>query len=137
MEPDAAIQAAFDAWPAPVRAALLDLRGLILETAAQTSGVGPLTEALRWKQPAYLTERSGAGTTIRIDGIKSSADGYALFVNCQTSLLESWRHLYPDDFRFEGSRALLFTTAAPPPREALRHCIAMALTYHRSKSAAA
>ena len=136
MAPDAAVQAAFDAWPAPVRAALLDLRGLILETAAATPGVGPLTEALRWKQPAYLTERSGSGTTIRIDGLKGSADGYALFVNCKTTLLDSYRHLYPDAFRFDGQRALIFSTTAPPPRDALRHCIALALTYHRKPAVA-
>lgn len=132
---DATVQAAFEAYPPALRTALLDLRALILETAAETPGVGPLTEALRWKQPSYLTEQSGSGTTIRIDALKGSADGYALYVNCKTTLLESYRHLYPDAFRFEGRRALVFSTASPPPREALRHCIALALTYHRAPKA--
>ncbi len=133
---DTAVQAVFEAYPPPLRAALLDLRALILETAAETPGVGPLTEALRWKQPSYLTEQSGSGTTIRIDALKGSADGYALYVNCKTTLLESYRHLYPDAFRFEGRRALVFSASTPPPREALRHCIALALTYHCSQKAA-
>jgi hypothetical protein len=126
---DAAVAAVFDAYPPAVRAALLDLRRLILETAAETPGVGPLTEALRWKQPSYLTEQSKSGTTIRIDAVKGSADAYALYVNCKTTLLESYRHLYPDDFRFEGNRALVFSAKAPPADAALKHCIALALTY--------
>ncbi|HEX2816555.1 MAG TPA: DUF1801 domain-containing protein [Phenylobacterium sp.] len=133
---DAAVTAVFEAYPPDLRAALLGLRRLILETAAETPGVGALTEALRWKQPSYLTEQSGSGTTIRIDAVKGSADNYALYVNCKTTLLEGYRHLYPDAFRFEGNRALVFSTKAPPPEAALRHCIALALTYHKAATAA-
>ena len=128
---DPAVRAVFEAYPPPLRAALLDLRRLILQTAAATPGVGALTEALRWKQPSYVTAQTGAGTTIRIDALKGSADGYALYVNCKTTLVENYRHLYPAAFRYEGQRAILFKTGAPPPEAALRHCIAMALTYHR------
>jgi hypothetical protein len=134
---DAAVRAVFDAYPPDLREALLALRELIFETAAATPGVGPLTEGLRWKQPSYLTEQSGSGTTIRIDAVKGRAGHYALYVNCKTSLLESYRHLYPDALTFEGQRAILFDAAKPPPGEALRHCIAMALTYHRAKAAQA
>lgn len=133
---DLAVAAVFDAYPEPVRAALLDLRALILQTAAATPGVGTLTEALRWKQPAYLTAQTGAGTTIRIDALKGSTDGYALYVNCKTTLVESYRHLYPD-LRFEGRRALILSAKAPPSTDTLRHCIALALTYHRKTATAA
>jgi hypothetical protein len=134
---DPAVRAVFEAYPPAVRAALLELRRLILETADSTPGVGSLTEALRWKQPSYLTERSRSGSTIRIDAVKGSDDRYALYVNCKTTLLDSYRHLYPDAFGFEGRRALVFSTKAPPPEQALRHCIALALTYHRAKAAPA
>lgn len=131
---DLAVAEVFDAYPEPVRSALLDLRALILDTAAATPDVGPLTEALRWKQPAYLTAKTGSGTTIRIDALKGSTDSYALYVNCKTTLVESYRHLYPD-LRFEGRRALIFSAKASPPQDALRHCIALALTYHRKAGA--
>jgi hypothetical protein len=134
---DPAVRAVFDAYPDAVQGALLRVRTLILQTAAETPGVGPLTEALRWKQPAYLTVQSGSGTTIRIDAVKGVAGAYGLYVNCKTSLVESYRHLYPDVFRFEGARELRFDAASPPPQEPLRHCIALALTYHRSGRAAA
>jgi len=134
---DPSVEAVFAAYPAALRAALLGLRRLILETAAATPGVGPLTEALRWKQPSYLTEQSKSGTTIRIDAVKGSDDAYALYVNCKTTLLESYRHLYPDAFRYEGQRAVLFSAKAPPPEAALRHLVALALTYHQAKRTAA
>lgn len=133
-DPD--VRAVFEAYPPALRAALLSLRELILRTAADTPGVGSVTEALRWKQPSYLTLASGSGTTIRIDAVKGSDDRYALYVNCKTTLVESYKHLYPDAFRYEGRRAVVFSTKARPPTEALRHCITLALTYHRSKAAA-
>jgi hypothetical protein len=134
---DPAVLAVFEAYSPDVRAPLLELRGLILETAAATPGVGPLTEALRWGQPSYLTQASKSGTTIRIDAVKARPGVYALYVNCKTSLLESYRHLYPNAFGFEGNRALYLDAGRPPPQDAVRHCIALALSYHRSKTAGA
>ena len=123
----------FDAYPSAVRSALFDLRHLILNTAAETPGVGPIQEALRWRQPAYLTAQSGSGTTLRIDALKGSSERYGLYVNCKTTLLESFRSLYAAELTFEGERALLFDVDSPPPPDVLRHCIALALTYHRDK----
>ena len=122
--------AVFDAYPPTLRAALMELRRLILETAAEAS-VGGIVEALRWGQPAYLTARQRTGTTIRIDAIKGSAERYAMYVNCRTSLIERYRLLYPDAFEFEGQRGVVFSTRSAPAEAALKHCIAMALTYHR------
>ena len=134
--PDAAVRAVFDAYAPAVRSALLGLRRLILDTAAETPGVGPIQEALRWKQPAYLTAQSGSGTTLRIDALKGSSERYGLYVNCKTTLLESYRSLYAAELVFEGERALLFHVDRPPSPDVLRHCIALALTYHRDKVSA-
>ena len=70
---------------------------------------------------------------MRINALKGSADGYALYLNCKTSLLESYRHLYPESFDFEGQRAVLLSTERPVPEAALKHCIVLALTYHLAK----
>src|SRR5476651_33871 len=101
------VAAAFKACPADVRRRLVALRELVFETAAGTSGVGPLTEALKWGQPSFLTEETGSGTTVRIDRLKKS-DGYAIYFHCQSGLIETFRELYPDTFRTEGKRAILF-----------------------------
>ncbi len=128
---DPKVAAVFDAYPAAQRAALLDLRHLILDAAADAHV--EVTETLKWGEPAYLPARPRVGTTVRINALKGSADGYALYVHCQTTLMDSYRHLYPDDFTFEGQRALIFRTGAAVPQAALKHCIALALTYHRAK----
>ncbi|MGF1611065.1 MAG: DUF1801 domain-containing protein [Kiloniellales bacterium] len=127
---DPGVKAVFDAYPAKLRPRLLRLRRLILDTAAETDGVGDLVETLKWSQPAYLTERPRSGSTIRIDALKGRDDGYAMFFHCQTRLVPTFRELYPDRFVFQGNRALVFSLAGEPPEDALKHCIALALTYH-------
>lgn len=130
---DPAVKAVFEASPPPVREQLLRLRALILETAAATPGVGRIAETLKWGQPSYLTPETRSGTTIRIDAVKDAPGQVALYVHCQTSLVERFRELYPDDLTCEGNRAVLLDVARPLPTEPLRHCIALALTYHRGK----
>ncbi len=128
---------AFDAAPAAVRPGMLALRALIFETAAAIEGVGPLTETLKWGEPAYLTETSKSGTTIRIGWKKAAPSRYALYFNCNTSLIETFRAQFGDDLAFEGNRAVVFDKDDVLPTKAVTSCIASALTYHRDKKAAA
>lgn len=129
-----AVAAVFGAYDAPVRERLLRLRGLILDTAANTEGVGALEETLKWGQPSYLTSQSKSGSTIRIDQVRTSPGCIALYVHCQTSLVETFRGLYPDELKYDGKRAILVDPADEIPEAELRHCIALALTYHRRKA---
>lgn len=108
------------------------LRQLIFETAAGIDGVGLLEETLKWKQPSYLTTASGSGSTIRIDRIKNT-DQCALYFNCQTNLVETFRSLYPRDLSYGGNRSINLPANADFPEVAIRHCIGLALTYHHSK----
>ena len=128
MEP--AVKAAFDRHPAPLRDALLEVRGLILATARNTPRVGPIVETLKWGEPAYLPRAPRVGTTVRLDAVKGSKNDYAVLFHCQTTLVESFRVLYPDVFRFEGRRAIVLTVGEPLPEAPFSHCIARALTYH-------
>jgi hypothetical protein len=120
----------FDRLPDDLAGALRDLRTLILETAAENPAVGPLEESLRWGEPAFLPSASKSGTTIRINAHKKSPTQYAFYVHCSTDLVERYRALYGDVLTFEGSRAVLFDVADALPVDAVKHCIAMALTYH-------
>jgi len=129
---DPAIAAVMGAYAKPVQARLLALRRLILKTARETSGVGAIEEALKWGQPSYLTTETGSGSTIRIDGIKSAPDQYAVYFHCQTNLVETFRELYPE-LRYGGNRSILLDAADDPPKAALRHCVALALTYHLTR----
>lgn len=131
-----AVEAVFAAYPRPVKAKLLALRRLIFDTAKTTSGVGALEEALKWGQPSYLTSESRSGSTIRIDQVKAEAGRYAVYFHCQTDLVETFRELYPE-LRYGGNRSILLDASDKLPEVALRHCVALALTYHLRKRKAA
>ncbi len=91
-------------------------------------------ETLKWNVPAYLTENPKSGTTQRLE-VQIEAGTYGLFVPCQTSLIEQCRELYPEIFRFEKNRGLIFDVDELLPVPELRHFIAMALTYHLKSGA--
>jgi hypothetical protein len=128
---NAVVQAVFDSYPAGLRKKLLKLRQLIIDTAAITPGVGALTETLKWGEPAYLTP-SKSGSTVRIDCTKDRL-GYAVYFNCNTTLVDTFRSMFPHTFNFEGNRALVFALNDTVPVKELAFCIAMALTYHLNK----
>ena len=127
------VAAAFSSYPKRLQTKLLALRRLILDTARTTDGVGALEETLKWGQVSYVTSESKSGSTIRIDRLKSEPDTYALYFHCQTNLIETFRELYPD-LVYGGNRSILLDTTEALPKDALRHCVALALTYHLGKN---
>src|SRR6266550_2003157 len=133
---DPAVDAVFNAYPKPIKARLLALRRLIFDTARTTKGVGALQETLKWGQPSYLTAETKSGSTIRIDQVKSAANQYAVYFHCQTDLVETFRELYPE-LSYGGNRSILLEAGNEIPEAALRHCVALALTYHLNKRKAA
>ena len=134
---DPAVEAVFSAYPKPIKTKLLALRRMIFETARVTKGVGALQETLKWGQPSYLTPETKSGSTIRIDQVKTSPGQYAIYFHCQTDLVETFRELYPTQLRFGGNRSILLNATDKLPRTELRHCVALALTYHLNKRKAA
>ncbi|MDX2485256.1 MAG: DUF1801 domain-containing protein [Pseudodonghicola sp.] len=134
MEMSAPVAAAFAGFPPEAQTGLRALRALILSVAADTPEAGRLSEELRWGQPAYLTPETGAGTTLRLGVPKSG--GFALFVHCQTSLIDEFRELVGRDWPVEGRRAILFEDPDAIMDPALRLLIRRALTYHLKRRAA-
>lgn len=133
---DAGVARKFDSYPPAVRRKLMVLRRLILDTAATTEGVGALQETLKWGEPAYVTAQTGSGSTVRIDWKKSDPERYAMYFNCQTGLVDTFRTLFPDEFTYEGNRALVFEMDRSIPERALKFCIAASLTYYLAKRSA-
>ena len=130
---DPAVEEVFRAYPKPLKAKLLALRRLIFDTAKTTKGVGALQETLKWGQPSYLTPETKSGSTILIDRVKSTANQYAVYFHCQTDLVETFRELYPRELSYGGNRSILLNAEDDVPEPALRHCVALALTYHLNK----
>jgi hypothetical protein len=129
-----AVADAFASYPPAERSQLMALRELIFRTAADTSGVGDIEEALKWGEPAYLTSQSKSGSTIRLGWKKSRPEEFAMYFNCQTNLVETFRLLFPNEFKFEGQRAIWFSSGDALPRDAVAFCVRAALTYHLKKA---
>jgi len=130
---DPKVAAAFKKFDPVVRKKLMRLRRLIFDVADKTAGVGELEETLKWGQPSYLTSQSKSGSTIRIGCEKKTQGDYAIFFKCQTSLVASFKELYPNKFRYEGNRAIPFYVDDKIPVLELSRCVAMALTYQLIK----
>lgn len=128
--PDA-VARAFSTYEAPVRRRLLEVRELIFAVAAETESVGPLTEALRWGEPAYLTEAGRSGSTIRLGVVRTIPDSCAALFNCHTTLVDTFRTQFANDLRFDGNRAVILPLSGPLPVAPLAFCLRAALTYHR------
>lgn len=130
----AEVAAVFHSYPDAVRAKLLFIRELIFDTAVATPNVGHIEETLKWGQPSYLTLKPKSGTTIRIDAENAQAGQIGIYFHCQSSMIPTIRQQYATQFKYDGNRAILFDQDDDLPEKALRHCISLALTYHRWKN---
>ena len=87
---------------------------------------------MKWGEPAYLTQVSRSGSTIRIGWSERRPDQVGLFFNCQTNLVDTFRTRFPE-LQFEGNRALLLPLKGRLPEDAVSACITAALTYHLNR----
>ena len=90
---------------------------------------------MKWGQPSYLTTKTKAGSTVRLGLPKTG--GFAIYTHCQTSLMSDFQTLFPDDFVYEGNRAIHFQSEEDLQADKLRLLIKAALTYHLKKDAKA
>jgi hypothetical protein len=124
------VEKAFDSFPENVRPQLLRLRKIVLATAAETEGIGPLDETVKRGLPAYLTNESRSGSTIRIGEVRDRPGYYAVFFNSQLPLVEQFRSQFSGLFEFEGEHAIAFHADDDIPLAAVCSCIRTALTYY-------
>lgn len=119
----------FEHYPPKAKAALLQLRSIIIEVAA-FEGVSGFTETLKWGQPSYLAKNA---STVRIDWSAKDPNHCRLYFICNTKLVDTFKELYPDTFQYEGNRAIAFELSQKLPIGALKHCLSLALNYHKVK----
>ena len=123
------MQQKFSVYPCAAKDALLTLRAIILDLAMQNN-LQELEETLKWGQPSYLGKHA---STIRIDWNEKDPDHYRVYFICNTLLVETFRELYPKDFNYEANRVIVFSVGEKLPLNALKHCLTMALNYHKIK----
>ncbi|MFD0674716.1 DUF1801 domain-containing protein [Cohnella sp. GCM10027633] len=127
---DDKVAAVFQRSPAPIRNKLLFLRRLILDTASEMGCMPPPEETLKWGEPSYVSAR---GSTIRIAWKQSNPSQFAMYFNCKTKLVETFKERYGDTFSYEGNRAIVFAENEDIPVDELRQCISSSLAYHSRK----
>lgn len=124
------VELVFNKYPDSIQEKMLTLRNLIIETAKETNQITKLEETLKWGEPSYITK---IGSTLRIDWKQKSPNQYALYFQCTSRLVETFKMLFKNRFDFEGKRAIVFGINDEIPMEELKYCIKAALTYHKVK----
>lgn len=130
LESNPKVKDVFNNYPKPVQHKMLYLRELVLSAASDIDGLAKLEETLKWGEPSYLTKN---GSTVRMDWKEKTSEQFAMYFKCTSSLVPTFKTIYKDKFKFEGNRAILFTLNDKIPETELKHCISMALTYHKIK----
>ena len=119
-----------DRFPEDIRARLEAVRGLIVEIAARTEGVGAVVEEVKWGQPSLATVPR-TGTPIRL-GVTRSGRA-AIFVHCQTTVIADFLAGPGQEpgrtVEVEGNRAVILPDD-PADLDRLRPLLRAALTYH-------
>jgi len=126
--PKAAIR--WNSYPADVQKKLKVLRDLVLEVATETDSISELEETLKWNEVSYLAKK---GSTIRIDWKDKLPEQYAMYFKCTSKLVESFRAVFGNRFKYENNRAIVFTMTDEVPIKELKSCIHAALNYHNLK----
>jgi hypothetical protein len=68
-----------------------------------------------------------------MDWKEKSPDQYAMYFQCSSRLVNTFRLVFDHTFQFEGNRAILFHLDQKLPVEELKECIKASLTYHKVK----
>ena len=120
------IQTFYPTYSALEKQKLTELQKLIHKIAEESQL--EIVESAKWGQLSFATPN---GTPLRID--RFSDTQIALFVHCQTHLIEDWISLFSDTLNFSKNRAILFELDEPIPEEPLKICIDQAFNYHSKK----
>jgi len=127
---DPKVEEAFANYPDFVRDKMRYLRKLVIETAEETESITKLEETLKWGEPSFLTKN---GSTLRMDWKKKTPHQYAMYFQCTSRLVETFRMVFDHKFQYEGNRAVVFQLNQKIPVSELKECIKAALTYHKVK----
>ena len=120
----------FDNYPDFVRDKMQYLRKLVIETAEETEGINVLEETLKWGEPSFVTKN---GSTLRMDWKEKTPDQYAMYFQCTSRLVNTFRLVFDHKFQYEGKRAIVFQLNKKIPELELKECIKASLRYHNVK----
>jgi len=124
------VESVFANYPDFVRDKMQKLRELVLETAEETSNLSDLEETLKWGEPSFVAK---SGSTLRMDWKEKTPNQYAMYFQCTSRLVDTFRLVFDQLFQYEGNRAIVFQLNQKIPVEELKECIRASLIYHKVK----
>ncbi|NQZ85182.1 MAG: DUF1801 domain-containing protein [Nanoarchaeales archaeon] len=124
------VEIVFNSYPKNIKLKLLEIREIIFETASKNEEIGEIEETLRWGEPTYLTTQSKSGSMIRLAFKEKEENKFGIYFHCQTTLVSTFKEMFPKTFTFEGNRCLRFNLDDKIPKTELENCISQALTYN-------
>ncbi len=120
----------FANYPDSVRNKMEFLKGVVIETAEETEGIDEMEVTLKWGEPSFVTKQ---GSTLRMDWKARAPDQVALYFQCTSRLVDTFRMVFDQKFQYEGNRAIVFQLSQRIPVQELKECIRATLTYHDVK----
>lgn len=130
LQTDPRVFAKFEQYPDMVKSIMLRLRELVITTAQEMEDIAVLEETLKWGEPSYITKD---GSTLRMDWKEKTPNQYALYFQCSSRLVTTFKMVFDQLFQYEGSRAIIFDLHQKLPETALKECIKATLRYHKVK----
>ena len=124
------VKSTLQLYPDEIQNKLLDIREMIFELASTHAAIGDIEETLKWGEPSSLAKH---GSTVRLAWRKSAPEQYGIYFNCKSKLIETFKEIYPTTFAYSDNRAIILNPKLKIPSNELKHCLQMALTYHKIK----
>lgn len=124
------VETIFANYPPFVCNKMVYLRKLVIETAKEMPEVEVLEETLKWGEPSFVTKN---GSTLRMDWKAKTPHQYALYFQCTSRLVNTFKLVFGQKFQYEGTRAIVFNLNQVIPELELKKCIQATLRYHKVK----
>lgn len=130
IDTDPEFEEVFKRYPKDIQAQMNELRSLVRDVASELELVNHLHETLKWGEPSFVTK---IGSTLRMDWKTKQPEQYAMYFQCTSQLVPTFRFVFGEELSFEGNRAVTFPLDGTLPKDKVKQCIAAALTYHKVK----
>lgn len=120
----------FNTYPEEAANLAFRLKDLLYEVATNEK-IDIIEESFKWGEPCF---KAPDGSPVRMDWKEKSPENFYIFFICSTKLIETFKELYRDILEFEGNRAIVLKISDQQPTIILKHCLSLALRYHKIKN---
>lgn len=107
-----------------------DVLQALVHRVAQDSDVLKIHQILKWGEPSFVTKH---GSTLRLDWKEKSPSTFALYFQCSSKLVDTFKLVFLDVFSFKKNRAIHLNLGDKLPIAQLSECIRVTLWYHKLK----